>query len=275
MPPASLHTRLTPPDLAAQPLLPLAGLTVLAVEDSRFASDALRLLCQRSGARLRRAANLHAARAHLSVYRPDAVIVDLGLPDGRGEGLIRDLVLHGPSRPRILGCSGDPDGRGMALAAGADGFLDKPLPGLAAFQCAVLGLPPLPQGLVQADVLPPPDPLALQDDLAEARRLTRHLITRASGDGGTAAQGLSVWPTRELALHSRNLSAAHLSSTLQKPSHAYLAAFVTSLARSSNDTVLEQAAKAARHSHSGLQRLDHLLAQRLGETRAFSQDEKP
>ncbi len=82
--------------------LPLQGLTLLAVEDSRFASDALRLLSQRSGARLRRAESLEAAWAHLRVYRPDVILVDLGLPDGRGETLIRRLAQarrrapHGP-----------------------------------------------------------------------------------------------------------------------------------------------------------------------------------
>ncbi len=114
--------------------LPLQGLTVLAVEDSRFACDALRLMCRRSGARLRRAETLEAARAHLRVYRPDIVLVDLGLPDGRGEALIQDLAAAPPGRPAILGMSGDPAGEALALAAGADAFLDKPVAGIATFQ---------------------------------------------------------------------------------------------------------------------------------------------
>ena len=47
--------------------LPLRGLTVLLVEDSRFTCDALRLIFHRSGARLRRAENLADARARLVV----------------------------------------------------------------------------------------------------------------------------------------------------------------------------------------------------------------
>ncbi len=160
-----------PPVIGAAEGPPLRGLTLLAVEDSRFACDALRLMSQRSGARLRRAESLAAARRHLCCYRPDLVIVDLGLPDGRGETLIREIALRAPCRPRILGLSGDPSGRAAALAAGADGFLEKPLAGLAAFQSAVLRLTggvPGPEG---AEDPVPPDPLALHDDLRHAADL--------------------------------------------------------------------------------------------------------
>ena len=100
------------------PALPLQGLTILVVEDSRFACEALRLIAQRAGARLRRAETLETARAHLRTYRPDVAIVDLGLPDGRGEALIRELVLARPRTAAIIGMSGLPSGRPSALAAG-------------------------------------------------------------------------------------------------------------------------------------------------------------
>lgn len=165
-----------PPSLPDLPpsrgLLPLQGVTVLAVEDSRFASEALRLMCQRAGARLRRAETLAAARAHLSVYRPDVVIVDIGLPDGEGTALIADLAAACPRGTAILGASGDPAARAAALAAGADGFLPKPVERIADFLQAVLELLPealpLPPGL---ETGAGPDPMALIDDLRRAERL--------------------------------------------------------------------------------------------------------
>ena len=134
----------TPPDSPApkrfgRPVQPLQGLTILTVEDSRFASESLRLLCLRSDARLRRAESLEQADRHLSVYRPDIVIVDLGLPDGDGTDLIRRLARQRCPGPVVLGTSGDPAGQKAALAAGAAGFLPKPIDSLAHFQATVLG----------------------------------------------------------------------------------------------------------------------------------------
>ena len=155
--------------LGAPERLPMRGITILAVEDSRFASEALRLMCQRSGARLRRAETLAAAQSHLKLYRPDIVIVDLGLPDGRGEALIRELQLRNPRPRAILGTSGDPQGRQIALAAGADGYLEKPLESLLAFQQMLIWhLPELGEDLAGEEMVVAPDRLALHDDLVRA-----------------------------------------------------------------------------------------------------------
>ena len=205
--PPPIHAR--PPRAFRPPTpdQPLAGITVLTVEDSRFACEALRLLCNRLGARLRRAETLAAAAAHLRTYRPDVVLVDLGLPDGSGTGLIASLAALGPAAPLVLGTSGEDGARARALAAGAAGFIPKPVESLAAFRDLLLaGLPERgwlhqPDDL-PAQVLPSPDALALRDDL------TRAMACIAGG----AADG-------------------------------YLAGFLTGLARAARDPALERAAQ--------------------------------
>ncbi|MEP4196892.1 MAG: response regulator [Aliishimia sp.] len=160
----SLHVR-TP--TAARPLL---GLTVLVVEDSRFASEALRLLCLRSGARIRRADCLRSARRHLQVYRPSVAMIDIGLRDGNGAELIAELNKNEPRTSVLLGMSGDPDGEAKAFAAGADAFLSKPITSLALFQELILSHLPFdrqPGGPRKvSDEQITPDPIAYQDDLA-------------------------------------------------------------------------------------------------------------
>lgn len=149
---------------------PLLGLTVLVIEDSRFACEAMRLLCLRSGARIRRADCLRSARRHLQVYRPSVVIVDLGLPDGNGVDLISELASTEPRVNVILGTSGDDDAEALALDAGADGFLGKPISSLAVFQQTVLSNLPAdrqPSGLRElSDEVIRPDRMAFQDDMA-------------------------------------------------------------------------------------------------------------
>ena len=200
----SLHTRAP---TAARPLL---GLTVLVVEDSRFASEALRLLCLRSGARIRRADCLRSARRHLQVYRPSVAIIDIGLRDGSGEELITELTTMDARNNVVLGMSGDPDGEAKAMKAGADAFLAKPIKSLAVFQELILSLLPIeqrpggPRDL--NDEVVSPDPIAYQDDLAHMADI---------------------------------ISTAHDDRTMD-----YVAQFLCGVARSAEDDVMLRAANA-------------------------------
>ncbi|WP_282091126.1 response regulator [Epibacterium ulvae] len=151
---------------------PLLGLTILVVEDSRFACEAMRLLCLRSGARIRRADCVKSARRHLKAYRPSVAIVDIGLPDGSGLDLIREISSATPRVSVLLGTSGDLGREDEARDAGANGFLQKPVSALATFQQSIIDHLPEewrlagPRSL--SDEIIEPDVLAFQDDMAHA-----------------------------------------------------------------------------------------------------------
>lgn len=178
---------------------PLLGRTILLVEDSRYCSEAIRLLCQHSGARLRRADSLRAARRHLASYRPAVVIVDLGLPDGSGLEIIEEVAAYGPNAPVIIGLSGeDPNVCGpAALAVGANSFIAKPLKNIEQFQAAILAHLPNPPKLNRKNVISltsdvTPDTLALQEDLDQIANLMLEAL--AAQDKGSliyAAQFLN------------------------------------------------------------------------------------
>lgn len=199
----------TQPPSASRPLL---GLTVLAVEDSRFACEAIRLMCVRSGARIRRADCIASARRHLRVYRPAVAIIDMGLPDGSGTDLITDLSNGDLHKPVVLATSGDADLEPDALAAGAAGFLRKPMTSVAAFQAEVLRhlpaerRPNAPRAADQTQIAP--DRIAFQDDLTAA-------LTALDGQTADANQV------------------------------AYVANFVQGVARCAEDADLFSAARAA------------------------------
>lgn len=201
----------------ATPTRPLLGLTILVVEDSRFACDAMRLLCLRSGARIRRADSLRSARRHLQVYRPSVIIIDIGLPDGSGADLIEELAQTVPRVGVILGTSGDEAGECAAIAAGADGFLAKPLTSVSVFQRAILSLLPAdrqPSGpQVIHDETIHPDPLAYRDDMAHVAE-----VLTEKGDDEVLD---------------------------------YVAQFLAGVARSAQDTVLEQAAASLADARAG------------------------
>lgn len=209
------------PSLPAAPdgaALPLRGVTVLVVEDSRATCDVLRLIFQRTGARLRRAETLSSARRHLDAYRPDLVIVDLGLPDGRGETLIIEAAADGLP---VLALSGDPDSRATALDSGAIAFVEKPIPSVAAFlrliRQLVAGVGAEPPG--EEIAAPPADPLALRDDLAFAAALV-------AGQGADPAYATGFVRSLARAAGYRDLEDAALQARTESD-RAALAALLT------------------------------------------------
>ena len=221
------------------PARPLLGLTVLVIEDSRYASEAMRLLCLRSGARIRRADCLRSAHRHLCTYRPGAIVVDMGLPDGSGADLIGEIRAMTPPHPVILATSGDPDAESEAIAAGADGFLAKPVESLARFQSAILRALPRsewPKALrVVSEDRVTPDPIALREDLLHAEQALRATANRA-----------------EL---------------------GYLGRFIAGVARTAHDDALEIAAASltgeAGPSRSDVSRVTGIVQARLATGNAF------
>ena len=57
---------------------------------------------------------------------PDAVILDLVLPDGRGTDVCRELRRGAPRRSLLLSVVGDEREKVAALDAGADDYVEKP-----------------------------------------------------------------------------------------------------------------------------------------------------
>lgn len=156
---------------------PLLGTVVLVVEDSRHACESLRMICQRSGARIRRAESLSSAQRHLRAYRPQIAIIDMGLPDGSGASLIADLDHAEPRIEAIVAISGDDTQKDAAMAVGADLFLAKPFASFSEFQASLLSVLPAdskPSRIAtQIDDEISPDPIALRDDLSLMAELLR------------------------------------------------------------------------------------------------------
>lgn len=134
--------KIIPPSMPAFARKPLTGITILLVEDSSAASEALRLLAVREGARLRRADCLHSASRHLGIFRPNVVMVDLGLPDGNGLGLISEMARKAVPCPALIAISGgDPSDWGpKAIEAGAHAIMAKPLSRSKDFRDVILSV---------------------------------------------------------------------------------------------------------------------------------------
>jgi two-component system KDP operon response regulator KdpE len=105
--------------------------TVLLVEDDRELRATLRAALEVEGWRVCGAASLaeaHALLDHaLRETPPDAVLLDLGLPDGDGESLLATLRREHATTPvLVISARSGEDGKIRLLDTGADDYLVKP-----------------------------------------------------------------------------------------------------------------------------------------------------
>ena len=99
---------------------------ILVVEDEPEIRRFVRMALESEGHEVHEAATLQRGLIEAGSRRPDLVVLDLGLPDGDGVELIRDLRTWSTSPVIVLSArSGEAD-KVAALDAGADDYLVKP-----------------------------------------------------------------------------------------------------------------------------------------------------
>jgi DNA-binding response OmpR family regulator len=100
--------------------------TILLVEDHADSLSALAMLLRREGYEIHVASGVREASAVAAVSGCDLLLADLGLPDGNGTDLMRELkVTRGARGIAISGFTDEPTKR-EAAAAGFDTFIEKP-----------------------------------------------------------------------------------------------------------------------------------------------------
>jgi DNA-binding NarL/FixJ family response regulator len=107
-------------------IAPMPGAVLVVDDDALFRSLARRLLLSEGLDVVGEAESVATAIAAAHELRPDAVLLDIGLPDGDGISLARELTAL-PWRPRVVLTSSDPQAASDRdiRASGAGAFIPK------------------------------------------------------------------------------------------------------------------------------------------------------
>jgi two-component system, OmpR family, KDP operon response regulator KdpE len=104
----------------------VSELRILVVDDEPQILRALRTNLRGAGYEVLTAATAETALAEAALRLPDAVILDLVLPDGSGADVCRELRTWSTAPVIVLSAVGDESEKVAALDAGADDYVTKP-----------------------------------------------------------------------------------------------------------------------------------------------------
>lgn len=99
---------------------------VLLIEDEVQIRRLLRVLLERNGYRVFEAVNGEEGIAETARCNPDAILLDLGLPDLDGMQVIKRIREWSPVPILVVSVRGDDDDKINALNGGADDYITKP-----------------------------------------------------------------------------------------------------------------------------------------------------
>jgi DNA-binding response OmpR family regulator len=101
--------------------------SILIVDDEPAVADVLSFALRKGGFSVRVAGTLAEARRELQQWPPALLVLDLGLPDGDGLELCRELRARSGTLPvLVLTCRDEEIDRVMGLEQGADDYVVKP-----------------------------------------------------------------------------------------------------------------------------------------------------
>src|SRR6476646_10127405 len=102
---------------------------ILVVDDEPQILRALRVILRNAGFQVEPADTAQGALDAVAVRPPDAVVLDLVLPDGSGVDVVRELRQWSGVPILVLSAVGDEREKVRALDAGADDYVTKPFGG--------------------------------------------------------------------------------------------------------------------------------------------------